>query len=61
MVIEDGIDADFAQIYEEITGDLITYDIVSGKVDAAAENDERIRMILQPAADNTTNNDSDGG
>ena len=54
-------DAFLTQEGSEITGDLITYDIVAGKVDATAENDERIRMILQPAADNTTNNDSDGG
>ncbi len=34
----------------EITGDLIKYDIVAGKVDAKAESDSPVRMILQPAA-----------
>ena len=54
-------DALLIQGGSEITGDLIKYDIVAGKVDATAQNDERIRMVLQPAASNTTSNDSDGG
>jgi lipopolysaccharide export system protein LptA len=33
----------------EITGDLIEYDIVAGKVDAKAESETPVRMILQPA------------
>jgi len=33
----------------EITGDLIKYDIVASKVEAEAAAEERIRMILQPA------------
>lgn len=33
----------------EINGDLITYDIVAGKVDAKAESESPVRMILQPA------------
>ncbi|MCZ6709509.1 MAG: lipopolysaccharide transport periplasmic protein LptA [Gammaproteobacteria bacterium] len=54
-------DAYLIQEGSEITGDLITYDIVAGKVDATAEKDERIRMILQPAVNNATSDDSDGG
>ncbi len=33
----------------ELTGEKIRYDIVKGKVDAAAENKGPVRMILQPA------------
>ena len=33
----------------EITGDLIKYDIVAGKVDAKSESGGPVRMILQPA------------
>lgn len=38
----------------EITGDLIEYDIVAGKVDAKAESETPVRMILQPARKKTT-------
>lgn len=37
----------------EITGDLIEYDIVAGKVDAKAESETPVRMILQPARKKT--------
>ena len=33
-----------------LTGDLIIYDIVAGKVDATARDDATVRMVLQPAA-----------
>jgi len=33
----------------EITGELIDYDIVAGKVNAQAGEDDRVRVILQPA------------
>ena len=33
----------------EISGDYIKYDIVAGKVDAQAEEDGRVRMVLEPA------------
>jgi lipopolysaccharide export system protein LptA len=33
-----------------ITGDFIRYDIVAGRVDASAQGDQRIRMVLQPAS-----------
>lgn len=34
----------------EITGELIEYDIVAGKVNAQAGEDDRVNVILQPAA-----------
>ena len=34
----------------EITGDLIQYDIVAGKVDAKANDQGPVRMVLQPAS-----------
>lgn len=42
-------DAFLTQEGNEITGDQIKYDIVEGKVDAQAQSDDRVRMILQPA------------
>lgn len=33
----------------ELKGDVIRYDIVAGKVDAPADNEKPVRMILQPA------------
>lgn len=33
----------------EITGELIDYDIVAGRVNAQAGEDDRVRVILQPA------------
>ena len=32
-----------------LTGDLIHYDIVAGRVDATANSDVPVRMVLQPA------------
>jgi len=52
-------DAFLTQDGNEITGDLIRYDIVAGKVDATAKNDDRIRMILEPTPRTTT--DPNGG
>jgi len=43
-------EANLEQEGSTITGDLIIYDIVAGKVDATAEGDAPVRMVLQPAA-----------
>ena len=42
-------DAYLFQKGNEITGDLIKYDIVAGKVDAQSDSGGPVRMILQPA------------
>ena len=42
-------DAYLFQEGNEITGDLIKYDIVAGKVDAQSDSEGPVRMILQPA------------
>jgi lipopolysaccharide export system protein LptA len=47
-------DAFLTQEGNELTGELITYDIVAGKVDAQANDDERVRMILLPAPRTTS-------
>lgn len=40
--------AQLLQRGSELKGDVIRYDIVAGKVDAHADNDRPVRMILQP-------------
>lgn len=42
--------ANLEQEGSTLTGDLITYDIVAGKVDATAESDAPVTMVLQPSA-----------
>jgi lipopolysaccharide export system protein LptA len=54
-------DAFLTQEGNEITGDLIKYDIVAGKVDATAESEAPVRMILQPAPRTTATTDPNGG
>jgi len=54
-------DAFLTQEGNEITGDLIKYDIVAGKVDAKAENEGPVRMILQPAPRTTATTDPSDG
>jgi lipopolysaccharide export system protein LptA len=46
--------ANLEQEGSTVSGDLIVYDIVAGKVDASAEGDARVRMVLQPAATGAT-------
>ena len=43
----------------EITGELIKYDIVAGKVDAQSSSDGPVRMILQPATRRRANSPPD--
>jgi len=43
-------DANLEQEGSTLAGDLIVYDIVAGRVDATAEREEPVRMVLQPAA-----------
>lgn len=43
-------DAHLSQQGNTISGDLIQYDIVAGKVAATAADDRPVRMILQPAS-----------
>jgi lipopolysaccharide export system protein LptA len=43
-------DAHLTQDKNDFTGDLIKYDIRAGKVDAQANGDGKVQMILQPAA-----------
>ncbi len=43
-------EANLEQEGSTLTGDLIVYDIVAGRVDATAEREEPVRMVLQPAA-----------
>jgi lipopolysaccharide export system protein LptA len=50
--------ANLEQEGSTLTGDLIIYDIVAGKVDATAEDDAPVRMILQPAATKSASTDS---
>ncbi|MDH3641825.1 MAG: lipopolysaccharide transport periplasmic protein LptA [Gammaproteobacteria bacterium] len=54
-------DAFLTQEGNEVTGDLIKYDIVAGKVDAKAETDDPVRMILQPAPRITATPDPNDG
>ncbi len=42
--------ARLSQQGNEISGELIVYDMVAGKVDAVAGDERPVRMILQPAA-----------
>ena len=42
--------ANLQQEGSTLTGDLIVYDIVAGRVDASAESDAPVTMILQPSA-----------
>jgi lipopolysaccharide export system protein LptA len=42
-------DANLEQEGSTLEGDLIVYDIVAGRVDATAEREEPVRMVLQPA------------
>lgn len=42
-------EANLEQEGSTLTGDLIVYDIVAGRVDATAEREEPVRMVLQPA------------
>lgn len=42
--------ANLEQEGSTLTGDLIVYDIVAGRVDATAESDTPVTMILQPSA-----------
>ncbi|MGE0625250.1 MAG: lipopolysaccharide transport periplasmic protein LptA [Pseudomonadales bacterium] len=42
-------EANLEQEGSTLTGDLIVYDIVAGRVDASAEREEPVRMVLQPA------------
>ncbi len=46
-------EANLEQEGSRLAGDLIIYDIVAGKVDATAEADGPVRMILQPAITGT--------
>lgn len=43
-----------------LSGDLIVYDIVAGKVDATAERDAPVRMVLQPSATRPAPQDETG-
>ena len=45
----------------EITGDLIKYDIVAGKVDAKADKKDPVYMILQPAPRSKKKSGPSGG
>jgi len=40
-----------------LTGDLIVYDIVAGRVDATAETEEPVRMVLQPSVTSSSASD----
>jgi len=40
-----------------LTGDLIVYDIVAGRVDAEARRDEPVRMVLQPSVTESQSTD----
>ena len=55
-------EANLEQEGSTLSGDLIVYDIVAGRVDATAEREEPVRMVLQPAvtksASPQTNNDT---
>jgi len=42
-------EANLEQEGSTLAGDLIVYDIVAGRVDATAEREEPVRMVLQPA------------
>jgi lipopolysaccharide export system protein LptA len=42
-------DASLEQEGSTVTGDFISYDIVDGKIDAAAEGDNRVQMVLPPS------------
>lgn len=42
-------EANLEQEGSTLTGDLIVYDIVAGRVDATAEREEPVHMVLQPA------------
>ena len=41
-------DANLEQEGNTIAGDLIVYDMVAGRVDATAEGEGPVRMVLQP-------------
>ena len=43
-------EANLEQEGSTLTGDLIVYDIVAGRVDATADREKPVRMVLQPAA-----------
>lgn len=43
-------EANLEQEGSTLTGDLIVYDIVAGRVDATADHEKPVRMVLQPAA-----------
>ncbi|MGD8417608.1 MAG: lipopolysaccharide transport periplasmic protein LptA [Pseudomonadales bacterium] len=43
-------EANLEQEGSTLTGDLIVYDIVAGRVDATAQADAPVRMVLQPSA-----------
>jgi lipopolysaccharide export system protein LptA len=51
-------DANLEQEGSTVSGDLIVYDIVAGKVDATAEGDAPVRMVLQPAATASATDDA---
>lgn len=45
--------ANLEQEGSTLTGDLIVYDIIAGRVDATAQREEPVRMVLQPAVTRT--------
>lgn len=47
-------EANLEQEGSTLSGDVIVYDIVAGKVDATAEDDAPVRMVLQPSATKIT-------
>jgi len=53
-------EANLEQEGSTLTGDLIVYDIVAGKVDATAESDAPVRMVLQPSVTRSGEPDATG-